>query len=502
MNTVGALQLEANFDQVGRYAQDEINGFPEELIDELIRISLEGACDSWLDAMAGDGNLSRRMFSWCLRHGVKPPSQTTVLDYSRVQTAFAEESLRARGTNAIWGDLIGCRDRESGAPLKHESYDTITVKSGNHEIQRSNQPALHKNIFNLLKPGGKFVNLGFTFDSEQERDEFLVITNVKDSLAGLSMLVENRYFMTRQELHGVLADAGFTEITSALPCHYIIRSKVAAKNYFTPDEDEEKHLTLQAAQIRARKLRSNGRIRFGRNGSVMYLPAEITVARKPQEHPINEIYRKYPYKLLRKLDCHRQLMSDVAAALPTAGKLLDLGCGPGFLTKHISNKAIDYTGVDISPEFIKDAESDTHSLPTHFVCANINVYQPAQASYDAATLINVVYQEGIDAPKVISAALSSLKPGGRLIVTGPLGDGLTTLLDGIKRQMMRDHLLPEHADDFEKIKAANQKLLSGRANFWSLEGMTELILKLGASRIVDAHTRLYYDTGYFICAEK
>ena len=44
----------------------------------------------------------------------------------------------------------------------------------------------------------------------------------------------------------------------------------------------------------------------------------------------------------------------VAALIPARSSVLDLCCGPGILyRRHLRSKAIDYTGLDINPGFIK-----------------------------------------------------------------------------------------------------------------------------------------------------
>jgi hypothetical protein len=82
--------------------------------------------------------------------------------------------------------------------------------------------------------------------------------------------------------------------------------------------------------------------------------------------------------------------------------------------------------------------------------------------------------------------------GSRSTIRGKLRSGL---------QVRYDQIISKPSEDSERIKAANHKLLQYQASFWNLEGMTALLRQLSVKKIIDAHNRLYYHTGYFICAE-
>lgn len=271
---------QASYDTVGRYRQDEINGFPRELIDELLGAADLPSARTVLDAMSGDGNLSVRLHAYCLERKFAAPA-TTALEYSRVQSDFAQEALDPLGARALWGDALSMSDRSDGRPLPDAGFDRVLIKSSNHEIPVEDQVRLYGSVFRVLRPGGYFVNLGFLFDDVQERDEFREIARVKDTLAGMNDAARNRYFLTRTEFYGFLRNAGFVDVHTIRGFNYRIRSFVVAEQYFKPEVRLAGDLDHQAAQVRAVALRNAGRIRFEGNSSLMLCPGEITVARKP-----------------------------------------------------------------------------------------------------------------------------------------------------------------------------------------------------------------------------
>src|SRR5262249_22516027 len=149
------------------------------------------------------------------------------------------------------------------------------------------QPRLYQGVFDVLRPGGSFLNLGFLFDDAAQRDELGAIARVKDRLAGMDAAVRNRYFLTRTEFYGVLEEAGFVDVRCVRPIEYRIHSRVVAEQYFPADVRERDDVEFQAAQVRALALRRKGHIRFDGAESVMTSPGEITIARRPTMAEIN-----------------------------------------------------------------------------------------------------------------------------------------------------------------------------------------------------------------------
>lgn len=269
----------AAYDVVGRYKQDEVNGFTTALIDRMLDAAQLAGAQSVLDAMAGDGNLTQRIFTYCKSRGLPPP-RVTMLELSPVQSEFARGTLAPLGATVVCGDIVAMTDSTTGYVLPGNVFDRVLIKSGSHEIPLRLQPELYKSIFRVLKPGGIFVNIGILFDDPNERDEAREIARVKDRLAGMEAAVRNRHFLMREELYGFLRDAGFVSIGIAEAIQYNIRSQVVAEQYWPAERRTSADLEHQAAQLRALTLRKNGRVRFEGTGSILQFPGEITIAHK------------------------------------------------------------------------------------------------------------------------------------------------------------------------------------------------------------------------------
>src|SRR2546427_2397962 len=280
MNVVELPEVTTAYDTVGVYDQDAINGFSEHMLTTMLDLVNPGHVSNILDAMAGNGNLTSRLYDYCERRGLFPPD-VTMLEFSRVQCELAKAQLAETPTKVVWGDILTMEDYENNASLPERLFDRVMLKSGNHEIPLRQQLAMYKSIFRVLKPRGLFVNLGFLFDDVAERDQFRDIARCKDSLAGMQSAVDNRHFLTRDELYTRLQQAGFVDIRCGMHVQYTISSRVVTDAYFSGHQQDDMHAEFQAQQAKAMHLRRNGRIHFQGDSSTMILPGEITIARRP-----------------------------------------------------------------------------------------------------------------------------------------------------------------------------------------------------------------------------
>src|SRR5262249_16535864 len=194
-NVVELPEVATAYDTVGAYDQDAINGFSEQMLTAMLDIVNPGQASTILDAMAGNGNLTLRLYDYCMRRGIVPPN-IVLLELSRIQCELAREQLVDTPTKVVWGDILTMLDLESDELLPQGFFDRVMIKSGNHEIPLAKQLDLYNNIFQVLKPGGMFINLGLVFDEVEERDQFQELIRCKDSLAGLHSAVKNRHLLT------------------------------------------------------------------------------------------------------------------------------------------------------------------------------------------------------------------------------------------------------------------------------------------------------------------
>ena len=142
MNAVALPEIATAYDTVGVYDQDAINGFSDHILTTLLDLVNPGQVSHILDAMAGNGNLTARLYDYCEQRGLFPPD-VTMLEFSRVQCELAQAQLAETPTNVVWGDILTMEDDAHNAVLPDRMFDRVMLKSGNHEIPLHQQLALY-----------------------------------------------------------------------------------------------------------------------------------------------------------------------------------------------------------------------------------------------------------------------------------------------------------------------------------------------------------------------
>ena len=99
----------------------------------------------------------------------------------------------------------------------------------------------------------------------------------------------------------------------------------------------------------------------------------------------------------------------IASKLPSSCKILDMGCGAGFLTRELSNLGHQVVGVDLSEESLKIAcKLDPK---TTYLRADVTAVPFESKSFDAVSAMDLL--EHVENPTaVIQEASRLLKPGG------------------------------------------------------------------------------------------
>jgi len=110
----------------------------------------------------------------------------------------------------------------------------------------------------------------------------------------------------------------------------------------------------------------------------------------------------------------RQYLSDYVK--PVAGeKILDIGCGPADILDYLP--PVDYTGLDISPEYIASARK-RFGTKGRFLCDDVGsaTLERERGTFSLVTATGVLHHlDDERAAKLFGLAHRSLRPGGRLI---------------------------------------------------------------------------------------
>jgi 2-polyprenyl-6-hydroxyphenyl methylase/3-demethylubiquinone-9 3-methyltransferase len=101
----------------------------------------------------------------------------------------------------------------------------------------------------------------------------------------------------------------------------------------------------------------------------------------------------------------------IAKTLSPCSKVLDVGCGAGFLTNYLASLGHEVYGVDLSPKSLKIAQEGDLTRSVKYHVADAVKLPFPNASFDAVAAMDLL--EHVESPlKVVSEAGRLLKPGG------------------------------------------------------------------------------------------
>ena len=110
-------------------------------------------------------------------------------------------------------------------------------------------------------------------------------------------------------------------------------------------------------------------------------------------------------------------------ALQRGDRVLDLGCGPGVLARHVYRAGAHYTGVDASPRLLAFARRH-HASRARFLLGDVtrlgDSIEIAAASFDVVSfLLSIQDIDPLDA--AFASTARALRPGGRvaMVMTHP-----------------------------------------------------------------------------------
>jgi len=153
--------------------------------------------------------------------------------------------------------------------------------------------------------------------------------------------------------------------------------------------------------------------------------------------------------------------------LPQRAKVLDVACGPGWLSEFLARSGYDVTGVDISPDMIRIANEriravqfacrDHEALEAHFIVGDTETADLGSDLYHAAIFFDCLHHFP-NPQATLERVFKVLKPGGKLYIQEgvkppPGSDDEKKLIEEIRRYGTLEKPFSQ-AELFELLKQA------------------------------------------------
>lgn len=200
--------MQTSFDKrLVRY--EEIHSIRQEHFNTLCSLVDPNSNQQILDLGSGYGACTREL----IKYYPKNEFVFTLTDNSPVQLERSKEEIpqiivsynSPAKVNFISDDIVN-------SIFKDNTFDVIIAKMVIHEIKKDEQLKALKEVYRLLKPGGKFILWDLYLNSDTQ-SFFQSIIAEKDRLCGFDTLFNNRYFLTGREIFTLLTQSDFFGIS-------------------------------------------------------------------------------------------------------------------------------------------------------------------------------------------------------------------------------------------------------------------------------------------------
>jgi len=130
----------------------------------------------------------------------------------------------------------------------------------------------------------------------------------------------------------------------------------------------------------------------------------------------------YEYERIADIKRLNFIAGCLQQSIPAGGRVLDVGCGNGVISRHLGQFGYDVLGIDISQKTIDVARSRNRLPNVRFEAISAEELTAQGQQYDAVICSEVLehlHQPGM----LLHTIYDSLRPEGVLIVTVPNGKG-------------------------------------------------------------------------------
>lgn len=166
---------------------------------------------------------------------------------------------------------------------------------------------------------------------------------------------------------------------------------------------------------------------------------------------------------------------DVFSTLVATGRVLDAGCGPGWVTAYLHDRGLDVSGIDLSPRLIEIARTNHPSID--FTVGSVTDLPVASHSLVGITCWWVLHHVPDSAlGEVMAQFWEKLEPGGYLLVGTHLGASTHTKTEGYGGLPMNVHMAKRPLETFAELAETHGFVIDVQATLDPASHAPSLIL--------------------------
>jgi SAM-dependent methyltransferase len=116
----------------------------------------------------------------------------------------------------------------------------------------------------------------------------------------------------------------------------------------------------------------------------------------------------------------RDILIEFARRVGPGGHVLDLGCGPGRVTRFLHDQGLDVTGIDLSPEMIAVAQA-LNPVLSFEIASMCDLPYPDGSIDGLVAMYSIIHIPRADQPALFRELHRVLRPDGWLLLAFHLG---------------------------------------------------------------------------------
>ena len=153
----------------------------------------------------------------------------------------------------------------------------------------------------------------------------------------------------------------------------------------------------------------------------MQQPSDLETVRESYDR-VADAYVELAVGRLEAEPWLRAMLAAFAESVRGLGPVLDVGCGPGTVTAHLTELGLDASGIDLSPRMVEHARRQYPDLRFSVASATALDLEPASLGGVLGwwSLFNLPRES---LPGVLRAFAEALVPGGQALIGTHVGDG-------------------------------------------------------------------------------
>ncbi len=197
-----------------------------------------------LDLAAGTGFVAEQIAQHAIDTGIPVTMHTIEINHAmnavaraRIESFLGVDPSRRDLFSMLAhdGDITTQGGIERLAKLREASVDIVSIKMGLHEMPMANKRELLKDVYRVLKPGGRLVSWD-VFVPERTNGtpaiEYTRFIAEKDRIAGRGSMAIRREFHTKGELKRLLTQAGFNQEMISMSQYSWVRTWDTIERWF------------------------------------------------------------------------------------------------------------------------------------------------------------------------------------------------------------------------------------------------------------------------------